>query len=351
MAATNSFLKNEPPILGQLLTLAFGFLGAMAARWAELPGAALSGSMMAVALLSVPGKATSIGTPIRLLAMALSGTSIGSAVTPETLRGAATYPLSIFLMAVSSFAVTGTSAFMLMKVKGWNRATAFLASTPGALSSALIIAAQTDADVPRIVVVQMFRVFFLMALLPMLIAGSGVDDSLLILGIMIIPGVALGWFMDRRKIAGGMFLGIMAVSAIFHGTSVAPGRPPDWFMIASQVLIGSWIGSRFVGFNWRSLGSMFGAAVGSMLCTLTVSALFAALTSWLLGFPFGLTMLAFAPGAFEAMTMLAFALGLDPLYAVAHHLARLLVMTFSLPIIMRLWLKDSMVRAKTRAFR
>lgn len=360
MAVTRSFLKNEPPVLGQLVTLAVGLAGAFAFHWLELPGAYLSGAMVAVALLSVPGKATSIGTPLRWIAMVLSGVSIGSAVTPETLRGAATYPLSIVLMAVAAYAVTGMSTFYLMRVHGWNKATALLSSTPGAMSTALIIAGQTNASIPRIVVVQLFRAFLLMAVLPIVVTSASgqamanvvhADDPLWLVALIAVPGLAFGWLLERWKVAGGLFLGIMAVSGFFHGTSIAVGRPPDWFMASSQILIGAWIGSRFVGFDWKSLGGMLGAALGSVTCSIVISLAFAWATSHWLGFPIGQTMLAFAPGAFEAMTLLAFALGLDPLYAVAHHLMRVLVMTFSIPVIMKVWLKDSIVRARSRSFR
>ena len=106
-----------------------------------------------------------------------------------------------------------------------------------------------------------------------------------------------------------------------------------------------------MGFNWRTLGGLIGPALASVAAKLIVATCFAFISSRLLGFSFGTTIVAFSPGAFEAMTLLAFALGLDPLFAVAHHLWRLIVMTFAVPIIVSFWLKDSMVRAKTRTFR
>jgi uncharacterized membrane protein AbrB (regulator of aidB expression) len=44
---------------------------------------------------------------------------------------------------------------------------------------------------------------------------------------------------------------------------------------------------------------------------------------------------AFAPGAVEAMTVLAFALGLDPLYVGSHHLARFLLISLVAPPLLR----------------
>jgi hypothetical protein len=44
---------------------------------------------------------------------------------------------------------------------------------------------------------------------------------------------------------------------------------------------------------------------------------------------------AFAPGAQDTMTVLALALHLDPIYVGAHHLARFLLVSLSLPFLAR----------------
>ncbi len=55
--------------------------------------------------------------------------------------------------------------------------------------------------------------------------------------------------------------------------------------------------------------------------------------AWLGGVPYATAMAAFAPGGLEAMAMLAFAMGLDPLYVGAHHLARFIVLGLAMPFI------------------
>jgi uncharacterized membrane protein AbrB (regulator of aidB expression) len=43
--------------------------------------------------------------------------------------------------------------------------------------------------------------------------------------------------------------------------------------------------------------------------------------------------MAFAPGALEAMTTLAFALNLDPAYVGTHHIARLIFVSLVVPFV------------------
>ena len=63
----------------------------------------------------------------------------------------------------------------------------------------------------------------------------------------------------------------------------------------------------------------------------------AALVTAIVGQPIGDTVVAFAPGAIEAMTVLAFTLGLDPVYVALHHLARFILVAILVPLAMRLF--------------
>ena len=45
--------------------------------------------------------------------------------------------------------------------------------------------------------------------------------------------------------------------------------------------------------------------------------------------------MAFSPGALEAMIILSLVLGLDPVYVATHHLVRMLLIGFVLPVVMR----------------
>jgi uncharacterized membrane protein AbrB (regulator of aidB expression) len=70
-----------------------------------------------------------------------------------------------------------------------------------------------------------------------------------------------------------------------------------------------------------------------------IAGVFAILAALALSLPFAQTLLAFSPGGLEAMTLLAFALGIDPLYVGAHHLARFLLISLTLPFGYKMWMR------------
>lgn len=343
---SQAFLK--PPILRQLTTIAVGSLGSALFLYLGVPGGAISGAMVVVTLMTVFGLGVRIEGVLRTSAMIVSGVTLGAAVTPQTLAGVAAYPGSLAIMTLGVITTTALCSLFLVTVAGWSRSTALLASSPGAFAYILAVAPKLKADVPRIVVAQMSRVLVLMAVLPLLVVEAGVTggvapptpplDPLWLVGVMLVLGALGGLAMERFKIAGGVFFGAMMVSALFHGTGYAPGRLPTAFALFGQILIGCWTGSRFVGFDWTRMPSLAGAALGSIAISLASCAAFAWVASSALGLPFGAAMVAFAPGALEAMTMLAFAIGFDPLYVGVHHLARFMMLNMSMPFVVRFWL-------------
>ncbi|MDB5569979.1 MAG: hypothetical protein JWN93_1162 [Hyphomicrobiales bacterium] len=344
---SQAFLK--PPVYRQLVTIAVGSLGSALFLYLGVPGGAISGAMVVVTLLTVFGLGVRIEGALRTAAMIASGVTLGAAVTPETLRGVVAYPLSLAIMTLGVVATTGLCSLFLVTVAGWSRSTALLASSPGAFAYILAVAPKLKADVPRIVVAQMSRVLVLMVVLPLLVVESGVSggapppppplDPLWLVATMLALGGLAGLAMERFRVAGGVFFGAMLVSAAFHGTGYAPGRLPMPFALFGQILIGCWTGSRFVGFDWTRMPSLAGAALGSIAISIASSAGFAWIAASLLGLPFGAAMVAFAPGALEAMTMLAFAIGFDPLYVGVHHLARFMMLNLSMPFVVRFWLQ------------
>ena len=69
-----------------------------------------------------------------------------------------------------------------------------------------------------------------------------------------------------------------------------------------------------------------------------ISAVSAGSVSILLGVNFIQTLLAFAPGALDALIILAYQMNIDPAYVAAHHVARFLAMVIAVPILAR-WLE------------
>src|SRR6202795_4014363 len=99
--------------------------------------------------------------------------SLGSLVSRQLIQHVSAYPLTIALLALATFCSTFGSSLYLQRVHGWDRTSALLAGTPGALSQIVMLATERDADIAGIAVVQILRVIILTAMVPLLLAAAG----------------------------------------------------------------------------------------------------------------------------------------------------------------------------------
>lgn len=331
----------------QAATLALSGLGAwLLGGLMGVPGGWLSGAMIALVLWSASRHAAPIAEPVRKAAMIASGVAVGSAMTPELAKGVLAYPASIGLMLASVCLATYISARFLVGRIGFSGDTAFFSSVPGALSYVFAVASTSEADLVRVAIVQLFRLFCLMVLVPLVVAEvgapvalapAGAVDPPLVLALLFIAAGILGMLVEKTALPAGLLFGAMIASAVAHLTGLAPGRLPPAFIDASQWLVGAWVGSRFIRLDWRLAFRCLGPALVAFAIASFVSAALAGVATLTLGIPLAETLVAFSPGALEAMTVLSFALGLDPLYVSAHHLARFAFISLVLPFAAAIW--------------
>lgn len=273
---------------------------------------------------------------------------LGAVVTPETLHGVATWPLSVFILAVATLAMIVATTSYLRVVHGWDWVSAFLGASPGAMGQVVVLAAEFKADVRGVAIVQVMRVLLVTIGLPgglalfglaaksvISVPGPAGGSSLAEILILIAVSGTTALVLTRLGFPGGLLFGAMAGSAILHGTGWVHAVLPWWLTSATVIVIGSVAGSRFANTSVWMLLDYIGAALGSLAVALAVAAVFAAIVMLFLPFHPADVAIAFAPGSQDQMMLLALALKLDPVYVGAHHLSRWLICTLSIAVFSR----------------
>src|SRR5258708_24239175 len=130
--------------------------------------------MIAVGIAAIAGRQLAVPPLLTQTILVLLGISLGSVVSRHLIQQVSAYPLTIGLLALATFCSTFGSSYYLQRVHGWDRTSAFLAGSPGALSQITILAAEKGADVAAIAVVQTIRVISLTAALPLVLAFTGI---------------------------------------------------------------------------------------------------------------------------------------------------------------------------------
>jgi membrane AbrB-like protein len=341
-------MPGRAKILSVVETLALGAAGGALFLLLNLPGGLISGAMIAVGIAAIAGRPLAMPPILTQSVLVLLGISLGSLVSRQLLQHMSAYPLTIALLALATFCSTFGSSLYLQRFHGWDQTSAFLAGSPGALSQITILAAEKGADVPAIAVVQTMRVIILTAALPLLLAVTGIAPSSppatavaiaspIELAALIAAAVAVALLLRLTKFPASWMFGAMIGSSVLHGTGLIEGGLPPWVRAAALVGIGALIGSRFARMRTKTLLSHVIAALGSFAIAIMISAIFVAVIVLTTHVRFADVVVAFAPGAMDAMLALALTLHIDPIFVGAHHLSRFVFVTITTPGIVHLF--------------
>jgi membrane AbrB-like protein len=252
------------------------------------------------------------------------------------------------LLALATFLSTFGSSLYLQRVHGWDSTSALLAGSPGALSQITVLAAEKGADVAGIAVVQTIRVIVLTAALPLVVAATGIASAPALalptdvaspLGLAALIGTSLAVALLLRliKFPASWMFGAMLASAVLHGTGLVEGGLHPWVRNIALVGIGALIGSRFSRIRLSTLRSHVTAGLGSFAVAIIVSAVFVTVIVLTTNVHFADIVVAYAPGAMDAMLALALTLHIDPIFVGAHHLSRFVFVTITTPGIIHLF--------------
>ena len=329
-------------------TLAIGGAGGLLFVFAHLPGGLISGAMAATGIAAIAGRPLAVPPIVTQAVLVVLGISIGSVVSRTLIDHVGAYPITIALLALATFFSTLASSLYLQRAHGWDRTSAFLAGSPGALSQITILAVERGADLPAIAVVQTVRVIILTAALPMVLALTGVapaNSGALTLPVaapmqlvaLVAAAVAVSLILRILKVPASWMFGAMIASSVMHGVGLVDGGVPPWVRSVALVGIGALIGSRFARMKPRVLAGHINAALGSFAIAIAISGIFVAIIALTTHVRFSDVVVAFAPGAMDAMLALALTLHIDPIFVGAHHLSRFVFVTIATPGIVHLF--------------
>jgi hypothetical protein len=330
--------------LTALLTLGIGIAGAAIAWILSFPAPALTGPALLVTVLSVSGLKLFVPNILRNACFVIIGLSMGTGVTPQVYETASQWPLSFLFLAVSVVAIFLICRTMLRIAWKQDRETAILSSMPGHLSYILGLSADTKGDLPTISVIQSTRVLALTLLVPLAVSLMGFDTSkmglpgaqmtLAPLGLSVALALLLGLALAKIRVPAALLLGGMTFSTVTHLSGLVEGHVPLWAAIPAFITMGSMIGSRFSGVSMRTLQRAFGAGLAVTGVAFVVTIIFALILAQFVDLPLPQILIAFAPGGVESMAAMAVIMNVDPTFVAAHHVWRLIILTFLAPLVL-----------------
>lgn len=328
-----------------LQTLVIGVLGAVLGWLMNAPVFMLLGPAVAVSVAGLSGMHCAIDRRLRDTCFVILGIAVGAGFNQDALGAMLRWPLAFVFMALVIWAIILVCREMLVRCFDFDPRSAILASAPGHLSFVIAIASDTGGDVARISITQSVRLLSLTLVVPFVALAMGIEVSgnvapqgalmqVSALIAVVIASVAMGLLFQRLNLPAPILLGAMVTSGVGHLTGWTPGVLPEWLILPAYLVLGALIGTRFSGVTLAHLMSGLFAGIAITVIAVSFAGIASLPVAWALGMPVAHVLVAFAPGGLETMIAMGAVLGVIPGFVAACHVARLLVLTFLLPVML-----------------
>jgi uncharacterized protein len=332
-----------------LVALCLGAIGGASFAALALPLPWLLGALAATTAASLGGLELRVPEQLRRPMIAVLGAMLGTTFTPDRLDGALGWLASLSALPAYVVLVGGLIFLYLRRCSDFDPTSAFFAATPGGLSEMIALSDQLGGDQRRVSLVHGARLLFIVSTIPFIAQVFGYEPPerpssldlefdpkdlawLAALG-------ASGYVLARRlRLPAATFVGPLLGSAAAHLAGWIETDPPNLLMAFAQLVLGSAVGARFSGTPMALIGRTLLLGAGATVIMLLITLAFGAALHALTGHSLPLLLLAFIPGGFTEMSLIALAMGVDPAFVVTHHSVRVfLVVLIALPAFA--WLK------------
>lgn len=322
---------NVRPIL---LTLALGLLAAKLCVWINTPLPWMIGPLFSTAAARMASLDLRAPVQIRQAGQWAIGTALGLYFTPAVLKVLASYLGFIGLAVAFALLLGAACGWLLHKLSGIDKTTAFFAMAVGGASEMASQGERHGAAVDRVAAAHSLRIMMVVAVIPFGFKFWDVHGSdLYIPGARVINygGLALLMLLtslcavafSRRKWPNAWVIGPLMVAIGLTAFGVNLSTLPEWIVPLGQLFIGVSLGTCFTpAFLHMAPRYLVSVAVCSAVALLLASG-FGYGLAWMSGIDPATAILATSPGGIAEMSLTAKTLQLGVPIVTAFHVTRM----------------------------
>jgi membrane AbrB-like protein len=334
-------------VLWAALALTIGAAGGAGAAEINVPLPWMIGAMVAVTVGSLSGLPLFVHHWVRQPVVTILGVMLGSSFTPALLTQMADWWITVAGMAVYVAIVTALLTVYFRRIGGFDLVTAYFAGSPGGLNEMVIAGKDLGGDDRLIALVHAARLLFVIIAIPIgfslfegyrsgspAFSGAALFDwslreILILLGCAVLGAMLASW----AGLPAAFILGPMLLSAAVHLAGWSESRPPAVLVALAQVVIGATVGARFASLRLRTVLRVLLLSLGAAVLMIALTLAFAILLQPFARSTFPGLVLAYAPGGLAEMSLVAFALAIDPAFVAAHHVLRIAMIVVAAPLL------------------
>ena len=322
--------------------------GALIADYFDVPLAWFLGPMLITSLVTLGGLKTKMPKLVLSIILIFLGLYIGNYVDKNLFSQMHQwFWTSLVMLGYIIVSVLLVSKY-LQKFSGYGRKTSIFSAAPGALGPLLILAENEKSDLSQVATSHLIRLIIIITVFPFVVNSfydgesfeaikiESENENILHLLILIVLSVILILIFDKLRIPAALLSGTLVASGFLQITEVASYKMPADIIDYCLLILGSSVGCRFADktFGEIAKNTLHSFVATFLLVLLGVIAAFVA--GLLIDKNFFTLLLSYCPGGIYEVAVIAIFFDLDPEFVSFHHIIRLLMILFIVPIILKI---------------
>jgi membrane AbrB-like protein len=331
-----------------LSVIAISVPSALLADYFNLPLAWFLGPMVATSIGALMGLKVKMPRLVLSSILILLGLYIGNYIDKDLFSQMHEWAITSFIMFVYIVLSIFIVSLYLQKFSNYEKKTSIFSAAPGALGPLMILAEDQKTDLSHVATSHLIRLIIIVTVFPFFVnsyydVGSIEvvnqtisDQNKYHLLALIIFSIFLILIFDKFKVPAALLSGTLVASGLLQITEIASYQFSPKIIDYCLLILGASVGCRFAD---KSLNEVAKNAFHSFIATflLVVLGVIAACVAGLvIDKNFFTLLLSYCPGGIYEVAVIAIFFDLDPEFVSFHHIIRLLMILFIVPVILKI---------------
>ncbi len=331
------------------LVIIISIPSAIFAEFFNIPLAWFLGPMLATSVASLFGLKIKMPKLVLSIILILLGLYIGNYIDKSLFSQIHQWAWTSLIMLIYIIISVLVVSKYLQVFSKYEKKTSIFSAAPGALGPLMILAEdEKKTDLSQVATSHLIRLIIIITVFPFIVdsfySGEILEDSEKILEdqniyhlvLLIMSSIILIIFFDKFKIPAALLSGTLLASGFLQIAEIATYKLPPNIIDYCLLILGASVGCRFAN---KTFGEIANNAWHSFIATflLVILGLAAAfVASLVIDKNLFTLILSYCPGGIYEVAVIAIFFNLDPEFVSFHHIIRLLLILFIVPILLKI---------------
>ena len=335
------------------LVILISIPSAIIAEYFNVPLAWFLGPMMITSLASLMGLKIKMPKLMLSSILILLGLYIGNYIDKNLFSQINQWAWTSVIMFIYIIVSVLVVSKYLQIFSKYEKKTSIFSAAPGALGPLMILAEDEKLDLSQVATSHLIRLIIIITVFPFIVNSfydfEGVkvvnevlkNQNIYHLIILIISSLFLILVFDKLKIPAALLSGTLVASGFLQINEIASYQLSPNIIDYCLLILGASVGCRFAD---KSFGEIGRNALHSFIATflLVILGLIAAFVAGLIiDKNFFTLLLSYCPGGIYEVAVIAIFFDLDPEFVAFHHIIRLLMILFIVPLMLKIIAKKT----------